>query len=137
MPTFRHGKSAVFKIDDSGGTLRDISDACDSISFPQVIEPSETTAFGKSFKTYIVGLRDTTISISGKFDATYDGYISGVLGQATLLDYEYGPAGSTGGFIKYSGTCLVTSYSLQSTVADVVTFSLELQSSDTVTRATW
>lgn len=137
VPTFQHGKSAVFKLADSGATLRDISNVLDNISFPQPVETAETTAFGKSFKTYIVGLRDTTISCGGKFDATVDGYISGVLGLSTLLAYEYGPYGSTGGYVKYSGTCIVTSYSITSPVADVVTFSLELQSSDTVTRGTW
>lgn len=137
MPTFRHGKNTYFALDDSGGTLRNLSDALDNVSFPQTVEPAETTAFGKSKKTYIVGLMDTTISLSGKFDATYDGYIAGVLGFATLLTYEYGPYGNTGGFVKYTGDCMVTSYSTTSPVGDVVTFSLELQTSDTTTRTTF
>ena len=32
MPTFTHGKSAAFKIDDSGGTLRDISDVLTDVA---------------------------------------------------------------------------------------------------------
>ena len=33
MPTFRHGKSTVFKVDNSGGTLTDISNTLTDVSF--------------------------------------------------------------------------------------------------------
>jgi hypothetical protein len=134
---FVHGKSAVFKVDDSGGTLRDISAFLEEVSFPRSIETAETTTFSKSAKTYIVGLSDATISISGKFDSTSDGYLAGVLGQAASLSFEYGPAGSTGGLIKYSGECFLTSYEVSATVGDVVTATAEFQVTDTVTRGTW
>ena len=34
MPTFVHGKSTFFSIDDTGGTVRDISDTLTSVDFP-------------------------------------------------------------------------------------------------------
>ena len=46
MPTFRHGKSAVFKVDNSGGSLTDISNTLNSVSFPRDIETLETASFG-------------------------------------------------------------------------------------------
>jgi len=134
---FVHGKTAVFKVDDSGGTLRDLSAYLNDISFPRDQETAETTAFGNAAKTYIVGLTDATISISGMFDATADGYLAGVLGHATLLDFEYGPAGSTGGLVKYSGTCLMTSYEVSASVGDAVQASADFQVSGTITRGTW
>ena len=137
MPTFRHGKSAVFKVDDSGGTLRDISDACNSISFPREAEVLETTSFGSSAKTYIVGLSDSTVSASGNFDATVDAHLAGVLGQAATLSFEYGPEGSTAGQVKYSGECIMTSYEKSGAVGDVVTYSAEFQVTGAVTRGTY
>ena len=136
---FVHGKSAVFKVDDSGGTLRDLSTYLDDIGFPRDIETAETTTFGVagSAKTYIVGLSDATISISGKFDETADGYLAGVVGFATPLDFEYGPAGSTGGLVKYSGTCIMTSYEVSASVGDVVTASADFQVTGQITRGTW
>jgi hypothetical protein len=134
---FVHGKSAAFKLDDSGGTLRDLSSYLMEVSFPSTIETAEVTAFGASNKAYIVGLEDTTISLTGKWDSTFDGYIAGVLGQAASLSFEYGPAGTTGGLVKYSGECYVTSYNIGSPVGDAVSASVELQVTGAVTRGTW
>lgn len=134
---FVHGKSAVFKLDDSGGTLRDLSAYLDDVSFPRSIETAETTTFGSSAKSYITGLTDATISLSGKFDATADGYLAGVVGQAATLSFEYGPAGSTGGNVKYEGECILTSYEVGATVGDAVTASVELQVTGSITRTTW
>ena len=134
---FGHGKSAVFKLDDSGGTLRDLSSYINEASMPRDIETAETTAFGSSAKSYIVGLTDATISISGMFDSTADGYLAGVVGQAATLSFEYGPLGSTAGMVKYLGECILTSYELSSPVGDVVTFSGDLQVTGAITRTTW
>lgn len=137
MPTFRHGKAAVFKIDDSGGTLRNISDSLNSISFPREAEVLETTSFGSSDRTYIVGFKNGTISIEGSFDATYDGYLAGVLGQDATLSFEYGPEGSTSTYTKYTGECIMTSYESTAGVGDVVSYSAEFQITGAVTRGTY
>lgn len=136
---FGHGKNAVFKLDDSGGTLRDLSSYINEASMPRSIETAETTTFGVSggSKTYITGLNDTTISVSGLFDATADGYLAGVLGQSATLSFEYGPLGDTGGYVKYSGECIMTSYEVSSSVGDVVSASAQFQVTGAVTRGTW
>lgn len=131
---FVHGKSAVFKLDNSSGNLVDYSAFLEDISFPRSIETAETTTFGSSAKSYITGLTDATVSLSGKFDATADATLAAVIGQATPLDFEYGPAGSTVTFIKYSGTCIMTSYEVSATVGDVVTATVELQVTGAITR---
>jgi len=136
---FAHGKAAVFKIDDSGDTLRDLSSYLNDVGFPRDIEAAETTTFGVagSAKTYIVGLTDASISISGLFDATADGYLAGIVGFATPRDFEYGPAGSTGGFVKYTGTCILTSYEVSASVGDTVQASADFQVTGAITRTTW
>lgn len=134
---FVHGKSAVFQLDNSGGTLTDISSYLDSVSFPESVETAETTTFGVNSKTYIVGLKDSTISLAGKFDATLDSHINGVLGQAASLSFEYGPASNGTGAPKYTGECFVTSYDVSSPVGDVVTVSIELQVTGNVTRGAY
>ena len=134
---FVHGKSADFRLDNSGGSLTDISSYLDNVSFPQPIETAETTTFGSSSKSYIVGLKDSSISVSGKWDPTVDAHIAAVLGQAASLSFQYGPAGTTVSNIKYTGECYVTSYDVSAPVGDVVTFSLELQVTGAVTRGTY
>ena len=135
MPTFAHGKSTDFAVDDTGGTSRNISDTLTDVSFPQTIDTAETTAFGSSNKSYIVGLKDTTISVSGIWDATVDGYISGT--EPASRSFIYGPAGSTSGNVKYTGEAIMTNYAVSNPVGDVVTFSMDLQVTGAVTRGTY
>ena len=136
MPTFVHGKSTNFTLDDTAGSVRDLSNTLTSVDFPESIETAETTAFGSSAKSYIVGLSDATISLSGIWDATVDGYIAGGAEPASR-SFVYGPAGSTGGNVKYTGEAIVTSYSISNPVGDVVTYSLDLQVTGVVTRTTY
>jgi len=136
MPTFVHGKSVNFALDDTGGTSRDLSDVLNSVDFPEVTETAETTAFGATSRAYIVGLETATISISGMWDSTSDGYLKGGTEPATR-SFIYGPAGSTSGNIKYTGEAIMTNYSIGSPVGDVVTFSVDLQVTGNVTRGTY
>ena len=143
MPTFRHGKSASFKLDNSGGSLTDISNVVDEVSLSRSIETGETTAFGNSSKTYIVGLQDGTISVSGKFDATVDAHIQGVIAAlaagtiaSASFEYKANNAATGAGNPAYTGEAIITSYEVSASVGDVVTFSLELQVTGDVTRAT-
>lgn len=137
MPTFRHGKSTVFKVDNSGGTLTDISNTLTDLGFPQTVETAETTSFGSSAKTYVVGLSDSTVSVSGNFDATVDAHLAGILGQAASVSFEYGPEGSTTGQVKYTGEAILTSYEKSGAVGDVVTYSAEFQVTGSVTRGSY
>lgn len=135
MPTFVHGKSTDFALDDTGGTSRSLSNVLTSVDFPETIDTAETTAFGSTSKSYIVGLRDATISVSGLWDATVDGYIIGT--EPATRSFIFGPAGSTGGNVKYTGEAIMTNYSISNPVGDVVTFSLDLQVTGNVTRGTY
>jgi predicted secreted protein len=136
MPTFVHGKSTDFSLDDTAGTPRNLSDTITSVDFPETLDTAETTAFGSSAKSYIPGLTDATISISGIWDATVDGYIAGGAEPASR-SFVFGPAGSTGGNVKYTGEAIVTSFSISNPVGDVVTYSLDLQVTGAITRGTY
>ena len=135
MPTFAHGKSTDFALDDTGGSSRNISNTLTDVSFPQTIDTAETTAFGSSNKSYIVGLKAGSFSVSGIWDATVDGYLSGT--EPASRSFIYGPAGSTGGNVKYTGEAIMTNYSVSNPVGDVVTYSLDLQITGAVTRGTY
>ena len=111
MPTFRHGKSTVFKVDNNAGTLTDISNTLTDVSFPQSVDTAETSAFGSSAKSYVVGLSDATLSVSGNFDATVDAHLAAIVGKADSVSFEYGPEGSTAGYVKYTGECYGSSFS--------------------------
>lgn len=139
---FTHGKKSKFEIDNSGGSLTDISAYCDEVTFSRSLETAEVTTFGDNAKEYIMGLSDATISISGKFDAagasTVDAVLSGILGQEATASFAYTPGGGAASSTnpKYTGECYVTSYEITGSVGDAVTFSAEAQVTGAITRAT-
>lgn len=132
---FVHGKTADFRIDNSGGSLTDISTYCDNVDFPLTADTAEVTTFGDSSKEYIAGLKDATISISGSWDATADGVLAPIVGVAG--SFQYGPAGSTAGNIKFTGEAICTGYTVTAPVGDKVSFSAEFQVTGAVTRGTY
>jgi hypothetical protein len=140
---FSHGKGAAFSLDNATGTLTDISTYLDEISFPSSIETGETTTFQSpgAAKTYVPGLRDATFSLSGKFDPTVDALFEGLIAAqaagSAAADFAYGPAGSASAAVKYEGAAWVTGYDISTPVADVVTFSVDLQVTGQVTRGTF
>ena len=133
---FTHGKDSVFKLDNASGTLTDISTYVNNVDFPETADVSETTTLGADNKTYIAGLKDATISLSGLWDATADAIFGQVVGQSATLSYEYSPEGTASGKIKYTGEAILTSYSISSPVGDAVGYSADLQVSGAVTRGT-
>lgn len=133
---FVHGKDSVFKLDNSGGSLTDISSYVNNVDFPETADVAETSVLGASNKTYIVGLKDATIGLTGFFDATADAIFGAVIGQSATLSFEYSPEGTATGKIKYTGECILTNYALSSPVGDVVAYSADLQVSGAVTRGT-
>jgi len=139
---FVHGKKSVFKIDNSAGTLTDLSAFCEEVSLSRDIETAEVTTFGNDSKAYITGLTDGTVSFSGKFDAgsasAVDQVLTGILGAASTVSWAYrvNSASTSSTNPEYQGEGILTSYEVSGSVGDAVTFSAELQCSGTITRAT-
>lgn len=134
MPTFTHGKNAVFKVADSGATLRDVSTAVNKAALKRQVDTAEVSALGNSSKAYIPGLKDATISLDGFADATVSGYMDGILGTTTT--WEYYPSGTAAGNIKYSGSGIVTQLETSAEIGGAVTLTGELQVTGDITRVT-
>lgn len=133
MPTFTHGKNAVFKVND-GSTLRDISNVVNSASLSRSAETAEvTTIGGSSSKAYIAGLKDATVSVEGMADVTTSGYLDGILGVSVA--FEFYPGGTGTGAVKYTGNAILTSLETAAEVGGAVTVSGEMQVTGDVTRA--
>ena len=133
---FTHGKDSVFKLDNASGSLTDISTYVNNVDFPETADVSETTTLDADNKTYIAGLKDATISLSGLWDSTADAIFGAVVGQSATLSYEYSPEGTASGKVKYTGEAILTSYAISSPVGDAVGYSADLQVSGAVTRGT-
>lgn len=132
MPTFTHGKNTSIQVDDAAGVLFDLSPVANSVDMPRPIETAETSHFGSSAKEYLIGQNDSTVSISGLFDAAVDAKLSAVIDALAAdtiqsVTVEFGPQGSAAGKVKYTCEVIWTSYDVSTGVGDVVNFSLEGQ----------
>lgn len=129
---FVHSKNSYFAVEDSGGTSRNLSAYTDSISgLPGARDLSEVTAFGDSGVRNIPGLQNVSFSIKGHYDPTATTGPHAVLNSlrtaAATATFTYCPAGNTSGNDQMTGECWLSSYEVESAVADKVSFSAEFQ----------
>jgi hypothetical protein len=136
---FRHGKITVFKL----GTFATPTVVVDLSAFLTEVRKSgsadtpETTAFGATNKTYVVGVPDAALTVTGYFDAVPDAQLGALVGTEVAPNFEYGPEGSTAGRVKYTGTMFVASYDLTNSITGVVGFTANMVPASAVARSTW
>lgn len=139
---FFDSKVSRFLIEDAGGVVRDLSRYVVSVrGLPGVRNLNEVTALGDDGAKFIAGLEDSTVTLSGIFDDASGAGPDAVLGplrtHGSAVGFEYGPAGSRPGAVKYHGGCWVVSYDLRSRVGDRVEWAATLQVDGVVRRGTF
>lgn len=119
----------------TGGTIQmgQYLTKCDIKDAGNVID---VTTAGAAAHSYIRGLKDADISVEGIFDPAA-GTILFNLGTASGSYFAYAPQGTASGKQKYSGTCLLTSYSAPANIDEAVTFSADFKVSGAITVGTY
>ena len=100
-----------------------------------------------SYNITVGGDGNGTLTVSGSWDDTATTGSETVLGAVAAaggelsatgsLTWIYGPEGSTGGDIEYTGECFMTSYSNSAPVGGRVSFSATFQRTGDITRTTF
>ena len=131
---FVAGKDAVFKLDNSGGSLVDLSTYITDVSHSLDTATAETTSLGKDDTTLIATIGSASLSVTGLFDATLLAHLGAVRGSSSSLSYEFYPAGTPSGLPKVSGECVLTNMSPSASVGGVegLSFSLECTGAQTI-----
>lgn len=137
-----HGKNAVFKVSDSGATLRDISAFVHDVSgLPGGRNLSDTTAFGAGGETSQPGLASATFTVKGWLDTTAltGSYtvLNGLRTTTAVSNFEYGPMGGTTGMPKSTGNCWLQDLSYDVTVTDSVPFTATFKLDGITTETTY
>ena len=134
---FSHGSAAIFKVADSGSVMRDLSGYLKSEGLNRVFGVDDVTCQGASVtaRSYAAGLADGTIPFEGLYDPTVDGYLEGI--KRVVTTYEYYPVGEPVGATKpkYSGSCLLSDYQVQTGTDGQAKITGTFQLSGAVTRA--
>lgn len=123
---FIHGKSTGVLWHD-----QDLSGYLNEASMPGEIEAAETTVFGDGNKTYISGLADGTVSLSGYLDDAGEGVNTIAAVVADTREKRPITVGHSGGLVDgaacHIADSMATSFEVTSAVADVVEVSAEFQ----------
>jgi len=118
-------KDAFVQVEDSGGTARTVSGDVNQVTLSFPAETPENTGFGDNTRTRLPdGLKDWTLTGAGHFNDTATTGIEtvfwGIHGKQTVANF--GPAGSSSGYVKYSGSGILQDYSIESPVEGKVNF---------------
>lgn len=137
--SFASGRNGGFMIADGTTTKRNISSYLKSVDFSRAADTAEVTTFNttQNAKVYLPGHKDATISFEGNFDPTVDGYLNGALNKVKAFTYYANSTLSTvTTFVRYSGSCILTSYDISTPSDDANAFSCEAQVTGAITRST-
>ena len=127
--TFVHGKNTYISLN-----AVDLSAFCNTSSFERGSDKHDVTCYGKNDHVFSGGLGNNNASMGGVYDNGAAGprdTIEPLVGTVVTLIRR--PEGTGSGLPQDSVSVLVTKYVESSPVADMVTWSCEMQCSDAVT----
>lgn len=124
MPTFRHGKTTAIYLDD-----KNVGQYFNEVTIAGSADLAETTAFGATGKSYLVGFPDGRVSLRGMFDGTVgaiDEKLAAILAVEPLSVVSIMVEGDVLFRNARSANVRELSYELTSPVSDVVAISAEM-----------
>ena len=84
-----HAKHLVIKLDNSGGTLTDITAYVNNIgSVGLNYETQDVTAFSDGVRNIVIGQPTAPLTIGGPFDTTIHSHMAAINGAATPLSLD-------------------------------------------------
>lgn len=129
---FQHGKSTFVSLDGD-----DLSAFSTNVEFTREADSHDVTTFGKNSHVKQGGLGDGSATIEGIYDTTAStgprGVIEPLIGTVVALIHQ--PEGAGVGKPEDVVDVLVQNYTETSPVADMVTWSVDLEFSDDVVSA--
>jgi hypothetical protein len=128
---FIHGKNGFVSLNGV-----DLSAFANNIDFGRSGDSHDVTTFGKSAHVKQGGLLDGTCALQGIYDdgaASPEATIDPLVG--TVVPLIYRPEGTGAGRPQKSCSVLVQEYTETDPVADMITWQLTMEISDTVTKS--
>lgn len=84
-----HAKHITVKLDNSGGTLTDITAYTNSIgTISLAYETQDVTAFSDGTKNIVIGQPTASLTIGGPFDTVIHSHLAGINGGVTPLSLD-------------------------------------------------
>ena len=142
--TYFDSSISRFHIDDTTGTSHDLSTSITDIQdIPGPRSLIDVTSLTDEGPVYIVGagpnLAPTTVTLTGIFDDDTDAVLGALFTEnhPSPVEFDYAPAGTSPGSVKYSGQCWVERYEVSSTAGDRVGYTATLRVEGSVVRGVY
>lgn len=119
-----------FQLDDSGGTLRDISSTVDSVQVQTSQGLIDVTGLDKSAMERIIGLGDGSFQISGPFDAASNKAHDVLTPLSGTRTATYDIGGGTTGNPRLSLEVLLANYNVSRDNSGKLTWSATMNLAD-------
>lgn len=131
--SFIHGRKSAASVN---GTL--LTAYSDTAAFNVDVDTADTSCFGNTWKTEVVGMAGAKFDLSGDYDPTATVGPQAVLQACIGIDpfaCIYYPGGNTTGQVKHAFSAILTSYSESTSASDKVTWSASfiLSGADVIT----
>lgn len=119
-----HGSQAAFSLDNSSGSPTDLSGYGAEITLSPEIMLHDTTVFGAVAHAKVPGLKDCKFTVTFMNDPTLQThlinlYVAQTPGVVTTWSFIIGPQGTTSGFRKITGECLLSGFPIDVKVDDI------------------
>lgn len=118
---------------DFGGT--NLSNYLNVANWSQTANKVEVTGFSDDWHEWITALKEGGLDLTGWWDSTIDGILQTAFGTSTT--FFYGPAGSTGTYVKISGSLMLESYDITPNLDGRIEWSGHFVSTGTVSIGTY
>lgn len=121
-----HGSSCYFNLDTAGGSPTDLSAYARSVDLTLENAMHDTTTFGSTSHTKTTGLKDGKFTVEFVSNNTIMDHLTGIFGAqtpggSTTFTFVIGPRGSTSGYEKFTGECLLPSLPISGKVDEIET----------------
>jgi hypothetical protein len=133
------GKNLAVQLND-GSTLRLISTAVSQATTPDTTDTPDVTGGGATNKSYVVGLADQRVTLTGPLDDSANGQhavMTGILHGTAGYELRVSPKGTASGNIQYKGTVLLSRYDVNTAVADAPRYTAEFVPFDNQIGMVW
>lgn len=137
--SFFDSQLSVFKITDTGSTLRDVSAAIVAIEgLPGPRDLNEATPLNQAGHKFHPSLENGPVNLEIMFDDTAltgsDTVFGPLRTHTAATAFEYHPVGVGSGKVKYTGNVWVRNYNIGTRVGSLLSAKVEMQVDGVVTR---
>jgi hypothetical protein len=104
----RLGKDCVFKLDNVGGSLQDLTADGMNVNTSWNRDDHDVTKFGASGHQHKPGLQNNTFTAEFDYSDTIYSHLTGLRGSDNSYSFEIYPKGTTSTYPKETGECFLT-----------------------------